>query len=122
MIVAGLLVGGAAGACLRHFVDRLVQDRHRRNFPLGTLVINVSGSFLLGFLAGWAEHHGVSASWQTFGGTGITGAFTTFSTFSYDTVALAESGRWATAGRNVAFSLVFSLAGVALGLALGIHL
>ncbi len=63
-------------------------------FPVGTLVINVSGSLVLGILTGSALHHGVSAPWLTVAGTGLIGAYTTFSTFTFDAVRLAEADRW----------------------------
>ena len=65
-------------------------------FPVGTLVVNVSGSLVLGILTGSALHHGVSAPWLTVAGTGLIGAYTTFSTFTFDTVRLAEGDRVAS--------------------------
>lgn len=119
MIVAGLMVAGAIGAVLRFCVDHLVQRRSRSDFPLGTLFINVTGSLLLGVLVGSALHHGVSPGWSTVLGTGLIGAFTTFSTFSFDTVRLLENGEWALTAFNVLASLGLGLAAAAGGLALG---
>ena len=62
------------------------------DFPFGTMVINLTGSFVLGLLTGSALHHGVSSTWLTVVGTGLIGAYTTFSTFTFDTVRLAEAG------------------------------
>ena len=67
-------------------------------FPYGTLVINVTGSFVLGLLAGLAEHHGVRPGVVTVVGTGLLGAYTTYSTFTFDTVGLAERGRTGRGG------------------------
>ncbi len=75
-----------------------------REFPFGTLVINVTGSFVLGLLTGSALHHGVSATWLTVVGTGLIGAYTTFSTFTFDTVRLAEADGGVRPLLNVAAS------------------
>ncbi len=119
MIVVGVMVAGACGAVLRYLVDHAVQRRSRGALPVGTLVINVSGSFLLGLLTASALHHGVSTAWLTVAGTGLIGAYTTFSTFAFDTVRLAEGGRWRPALLNVAASIGLGLGAAALGLVLG---
>ena len=119
MIVLGVVLAGACGALLRYLVDRAVQRRVGSDFPLGTLVINVTGSLALGVLTGSALHAGVSSAWLTVAGTGLIGAYTTFSTFTFDSVRLAEGQRWAPSLLNVATSLVLGLGAAALGLALG---
>jgi CrcB protein len=119
VIVAGLMVAGAVGAVLRYLVDRLIQRRMRSDFPYGTLAINVSGSLILGFLTGAALHHGLAIAWVTVLGTGLIGAYTTFSTFTFDTNALLERRRWRPATVNVVVSLGAGLGAAALGLALG---
>ena len=119
MILFGLALAGAGGALMRYKVELHVRRRLGSSLPFGTLIINVSGSFALGLLVGLAERHGVRAGVVTVLGTGLLGAFTTFSTFSYDTVGLVERGRSGTAWANVAASLVFGLGAAALGLAVG---
>lgn len=119
MIIIGLVVAGAVGAVLRSLVDQVVQRRWGQSFPLGILVVNVTGCFALGVLAGSAAHHGVSAAWLTVAGTGCVGAYTTFSTFSFDTVQLAEHGERGLSVLNVVISLTLGLAAASLGLALG---
>ncbi len=119
MIVAGLMVAGALGAVLRYLVDLGVQRWSGSAFPRGTMVINLSGSLVLGVLVGSATHHGLSATWLTVAGTGLVGAYTTFSTFSYDNVRLLEDEAWVPLTLNVAVSLVGGLAMAGLGLALG---
>ena len=119
MIILGLAVAGAVGAVLRYGVDHWVQRRSGSSFPLGILVVNVSGSLVLGVLVGAAAHHGVSGDWLTVAGTGLIGAYTTFSTFSFDTVALLERRQWAPAVANLTLSVVAGLAAAACGLALG---
>ncbi|HEX3840056.1 MAG TPA: fluoride efflux transporter CrcB [Acidimicrobiales bacterium] len=119
MTVAGLMIAGAAGAVLRYLVDRYVQGKVASDFPYGTLVINVSGSLVLGFLTGSALHHGLSASWVTVLGTGLIGAYTTFSTFTYDSFRLLGSDGAATALTNILVSMVVGLGAAVAGLALG---
>ncbi len=119
MILLGVTLAGACGAVLRYSVDHLVQRWAGSDFPLGTLVINVSGSLVLGLLTGSALHHGVSATWLTVAGTGLIGAYTTFSTFTVDSVRLAEADRRALSVLNIVVSVALGLGAAALGLALG---
>ncbi|MGD0311820.1 MAG: fluoride efflux transporter CrcB [Acidimicrobiales bacterium] len=119
MIVLGVTVAGACGAVLRYLVDHVVQRKVDWGFPLGILVVNLSGSLVLGFLTGSALHHGVSTTWLTVAGTGLIGAYTTFSTFTFDSVRLVEDRRWGATAANVAVSLGLGLGAAALGLALG---
>jgi CrcB protein len=119
MILLGLTVAGALGSVLRYAVDQVVRGRGRSDFPSGILVVNVSGSLLLGLVVGSSLHHGVSPYWVTVAGTGLIGAYTTFSTFAFDTHALLERGRWRPALANVVVSLGAGLGAAALGLALG---
>ncbi|MBV8949252.1 MAG: fluoride efflux transporter CrcB [Actinobacteria bacterium] len=118
MLVAGLAVAGALGAPARYLFDRWVQERTARPFPLGTLVINVSGSFALGILTGLALYHAFPSTPKTILGTGFCGAFTTFSTFAYETVRLAEARALKAAAWNVIASLTLPLLAAAAGLAL----
>ncbi|HEX3459820.1 MAG TPA: fluoride efflux transporter CrcB [Acidimicrobiales bacterium] len=119
MTIAGLMIAGAAGAVLRYLVDRYVQGKVASDFPYGTLVINVTGSLVLGFLTGSALHHGLSATWVTVLGTGLIGAYTTFSTFTYDSFRLLGSDGMATALTNILVSVVAGLGAAVAGLALG---
>ena len=119
MTLALLVLAGAVGAALRYEVERAVRRRSRSDLPVGILLVNVSGSFALGLVVGLAEHLDVPSLVVTVVGTGLLGAYTTFSTFSVDTVALAERGRVGAAAANIGVSLVAGLAAAALGLALG---
>jgi CrcB protein len=112
-------LAGALGACARVVVDRLVRppsDVHGAStrLPLGTLVVNVTGSVLLGLVVGW----GVSDDMRLVVGTGFCGGYTTFSTYVFDLVRLAEEGAVRTATAYLAATTVLTLAGAALGLAL----
>jgi CrcB protein len=112
------VVAGAVGAPLRYELDGLVGQRVDGVFPWGILLINVTGSFLLGFLTGLGLHHGLGKTPRLVLGTGFCGAFTTFSTFSYETVRLLEAGDLAEAWANVGLTLVLGAAAAAAGLAL----
>jgi len=110
MTVALVLLGGAIGAPLRYLTDLFVQSRHDTSFPVGTLVVNVTGSLVLGVTAGLVR--GTTSSWVfALVGTGFCGALTTFSTFSFETVRLAEEGCMIRAAVNA-----FASVAVALGL------
>jgi CrcB protein len=118
MLIASLLIAGAIGAPARYLVDELVQERRPGAFPWGTLAINVSGSFILGVVTGLALYHGLGPIPKTAIGVGFCGAFTTFSTFSYETIRLVEIGSVRLAIVNVVGSVVAGLAAAAIGLAL----
>lgn len=112
------LVAAALGAPGRYLLDGFVQDRAGGLFPWGTFVVNVSGCLALGVITGWSMYHGLNPTVKTVVGTGALGAYTTFSTFSYETVRLAEDGAIDAALRNAAGTLVVGLAAAGVGLAL----
>lgn len=107
-----VFVGAAVGAPLRYLADRAVQSWHVTRFPFGTLAVNVVGSFALGCVAG------ASPNLVALLGTGLCGALTTYSTFSFETVRLAEDGEHWQAFANVATSIAAGVAAAALGYAL----
>ena len=114
-----VLLGGAIGAPARYLTDLYVREWTGADFPWGTMVVNAVGSLVLGLLAG-AASSGVLPGWVlTLVGTGFCGALTTFSTFSYETVRLAENGRWRSAALNVLGSLAVGTAAVSLGWLVG---
>jgi CrcB protein len=118
MLVASLFVAGALGAPARYLLDGFVQSRTHRVFPWGTFVVNVSGSFVLGIITGWALYHGLGNLPHVAIGTGFCGAFTTFSTFSYETVRLLEEGSVLASTLNALGSVAAGMIAAAAGLAL----
>ena len=118
MLVLGIAVAGAIGAPTRYLLDGYLQERAPSRLPLGTLVINVTGSLALGFLSGLALYHAFPSTPKTILGTGFCGAYTTFSTFTFETVRLAEDGD----GRGAAWNLLLSLMLPALAAAFGLAL
>lgn len=111
LLVAG---GAAVGAPLRYLADRLVQGRHHAMFPWGTLIVNIIGSGIFGALTA-AMLAGVPSPLELALGTGFCGAFTTFSTFSYETVRLAQLNvRW-PAVANVAGSIIAGILAAGIG-------
>ncbi len=118
-ILLAVAVGGFFGAPTRFLVDRYVTGRFASQLPWGTFLVNASGSLLLGVLAGLALAGSLPPLLVAGLGTGFCGAYTTFSTFSFETLRLAESGRLAEAGANLLASVGVGLAAAAAGVALG---
>lgn len=118
----GLLVAlaGGLGAVGRFLVDGLVDSLSRRaTIPMGTMVINVSGSFLLGLITGWWVAHGGDPGLRLVLGTGFLGGYTTFSTASVEAARLAMSGRSWAAVAQAAGMAVLGVSTAALGMWLG---
>jgi fluoride exporter len=112
------VAAAAVGAPVRYLLDGFVGDRVDGAFPWGTFVINASGSLVLGVLTGLALYHGFPKTSKVILGTGFCGAYTTFSTFTFESVRLVEEGEIATAVRNICGTLVVCAGAAALGLAL----
>ncbi|HEY5087216.1 MAG TPA: fluoride efflux transporter CrcB, partial [Gemmatimonadaceae bacterium] len=112
-------VGSAFGGVSRYVVGAAIQQRFGLAFPMGTLLINITGSFLIGFILRLALG-GTQMSPETriFLTTGFCGGFTTFSTFSYDTATLIEGGQYRRAGTYVVLSVVVSIIATFAGFAL----
>ena len=115
-----IAAGGAVGALLRFWVHSGMASTLAREFPYGTLVINVVGSFFMGLIFTWVLAKGsLSPEWRTALTVGLLGAFTTFSTFSIETMSLIESGELSKAGLNILLSVLLCLVGCWLGMMLG---
>jgi fluoride exporter len=115
-----LLLGlaGGLGAGTRFFVDGLVRARVRTALPVGTIAINVTGSFLLGLVAGAVIVHAAPVELQAIAGTGFLGGYTTFSTASFETVRLIQSRRTGLALLNGIGTAIAAIGAAAAGLAL----
>ena len=118
MLVLMIALGGAFGAVARYGLSGWVQNALDTSFPLGTMAVNVLGSLLLGFTLPLFESLAWSAEVRTMVTIGFLGAFTTFSTFSYEAVVLLEGGEWGRAGLYMGGSLLLGLVGVLSGMAL----
>jgi len=112
---AGVMVLGGVGAMLRFLIDRAVSGRVARPFPFGTLVVNVSGALLLGFLAGLA----LTPHLALLAGTAFVGSYTTFSTWMLETQRLGEERQLRAAVANIVISVVLGLGAAWLGLTMG---
>ncbi len=115
MIALWVAIGGAFGALARYGLGGWVQARAGGEFPWGTLVVNAVGSLALGFVLRVSESVVIAPGMRAFVAIGILGAFTTFSTFSYETVALLQDGEWTRAGAYALGSLLIGLAAVLIG-------
>jgi len=115
-------LGGALGSVSRYWLGGVIADKFGATFPLGTLAINVTGSFLIGLFAALNLSEGrayASPGFRQFFMVGICGGYTTFSTFSLETLNLARDGQILYAGGNILFSVTLCLVAVWLGFALG---
>ncbi|MFJ2770425.1 fluoride efflux transporter CrcB [Streptomyces sp. NPDC087300] len=113
LVVAGAMIG----APLRYLTDRAVQAGQGTAFPWGTLTVNVAGCLVLGVVTGAVAAGAVSSQTQLFVGTGLCGALTTYSTFSYETLRLAEEGAAFSAVANAVGSVVAGLGAAFVGVA-----
>jgi fluoride exporter len=120
ILALGVGLGASLGAVLRYLLDQTVNRRHGTVFPAGTWLINITGSFVLGLLVGLSLHHGLPTQAVAVVGTGVCGGYTTFSTFSYESIRLTEEGSGLVALGNILGSLAAGLAAAALGLALAL--
>jgi CrcB protein len=117
-VLTSLLVGsgGFVGANVRYWLGTWIQNRAGLAFPTGTLVINVTGSLLIGIFMGFFLREGWSDNWRLLLVVGVLGGYTTFSSFSYDTLVLVNEGNYPAAFGYVLGSVVLALAGTWVGL------
>jgi fluoride exporter len=118
LVWVGVGLLGGVGALLRFLIDGLVAARIGQDFPFGTLVVNLSGAAILGFLVGL----GFTGDRLLLAGTATLGAYTTFSTWMLESQRLVEDGELALGGTNVLVSLGVGLGAAALGRLIGTHL
>ena len=118
VIIVG--VGGFIGANVRYWLGAWIDGQFGLRFPLGTFIINLTGSLLLGFIATLTvERALIDPRWRLALGVGFIGAYTTFSTFTYESVKLLEAGSYGLAALNVLGSGLLGLLGAGLGIIFG---
>lgn len=119
MRISLLIVFGALGTLARYGLQGLVQERTGSSFPAGTLVVNILGCFLLGGVAEYAlTHLSIPPEWRVGITVGFLGAFTTFSTFTFEAVRLIQDGEWARAGTYLMASVVGGILAILAGMRL----
>jgi CrcB protein len=116
-LIVGL--GGFIGANLRYIVGTWAQQRWGPSFPYGTMLINVTGSFILGLFATLAVRLAWNDQWRLLVAIGFVGAYTTFSTFEFETLQLVSNGSWIRAFANIGLSVVFGFVAAFIGVVVG---
>jgi CrcB protein len=119
-LYAAVMVGGAIGSALRYAMSAWISEATHSTFPWGTLVVNVIGSFVIGLFTGLTGPDGpllVSPVARAFVTIGILGGFTTFSSFSLQTMLLVQDGQWFSAAGNILSSVVLCLVAAGAGIA-----
>jgi CrcB protein len=114
-----LMLAGGAGAIARFTTDEAIQRRRGSHYPWGTFWINVSGCLLLGVIWGYVDNHSSDTTLLTIAGTGFCGGFTTFSTFSVESIRLMQLQEYGAALRYMSTSLLVGGLAAGVGLALG---
>ena len=121
-LTLAVALGGFIGAPARFLLDRAISGRIESDLPWGTFIVNMSGSLLLGVLTGLDLNGHLGPVSGALAATGFCGAYTTFSTFTFETMRLVEEGDYLEAAYNVLGSIAFGLIAAASGLALGLFL
>jgi fluoride exporter len=121
VLIQTMLIGaaGALGALARYLLGRFVSAKYESQFPYGTLIINVSGAFLIGLVSAFATHKLISTQLQAILATGFLGGYTTFSTMNSESFQLARGGNMRLSMLYLRGSLLLGLVAAAAGLALG---
>ncbi len=113
-----IAIGGALGSVARYYASRFLMELSGGTFPVGTMFVNITGAIVIGFIAALAAPESpffISPQARLFLMTGICGGYTTFSTFSLETVALLNDGQWLSASVNAVGSVILCLVAVWLG-------
>jgi CrcB protein len=119
MILLLIALGGAAGSVTRYLFGRVVQGAFHPDFPIGTFAVNVAGCLLIGVLARFFLHSQTELPLRATLMIGFCGGFTTFSTFTLETLGLIQGGEWARATAYVMLSCVICVAATVAGFAIG---
>ena len=115
--ILSVAAGGALGAAARYGISGWFQQATRSDFPWRTILVNVTGSLVLGFMMVWLRATMASAELRTLLTVGVLGGYTTFSTLTYETAAMFQEGEWRRAGFSALGSLVLGLVALMLGMA-----
>ena len=111
-----IVLGGGIGAISRYSLTTIVNHFWLSAFPLGTFIVNFLGAILMGAITQWAARYDITTSyWLPFLTTGLLGGFTTFSTFSLETINLMEQGQWLLSAINIVGNVLLCLVGIYLG-------
>jgi len=110
--------GSFIGGVLRYLISLVIQEKLLTTFPFGTLTVNVLGCFLIGFVYGLSDKGNVNQEWRMFLATGIMGGFTTFSSFSNETVSMLRDGQFVYASAYVLGSVILGLIATFIGISI----
>ena len=114
-----IALGAVVGASARYFLSGFIAKALPSSFPYGTLIINITGSLLLGFFLAWtSERVLIDPRWRLLIAIGFCGSYTTFSSYAFETFALVEQGQWLLMGLNIIASNLLCLVSVLAGVAL----
>jgi len=116
VLLVGL--GSFIGGICRYLVSLVIQNKFLSTFPYGTLAVNIIGCFLIGVIYGFSERGNMNAEWRIFLATGIMGGFTTFSSFSNETVGMLRDAQYWAAFSYIALSVFIGLAATFVGISL----
>ncbi|HSN09368.1 MAG TPA: fluoride efflux transporter CrcB [Hanamia sp.] len=117
-IILAVGIGSFIGGIFRYLISIFIQNRFLSTFPYGTLCVNILGCFLIGVIYGLSDRGNVSPVWRLFLATGIMGGFTTFSSFSNETVSMLRDAEYVPAFSYVAYSIILGLAATFGGISL----
>jgi len=117
-IILAIGLGSFIGGISRYLITLFIQNKFLSTFPFGTLCVNILGCFLIGVIYGLSDKGNISPTWRLFLATGIMGGFTTFSSFSNETVSMLRDAEYVPAFSYVAFSVMFGLAATFGGISL----
>ena len=119
-LTVGVAVASGLGSVARYSLDQAVRRRTTSPLPYATLLVNVTGSFVLGLVLGFSLHHGLSSDLTLLLGTGFAGGYTTLSTWAWETLSLARNNQRLAALCNLAVSIVLGLLAAGAGLSLAL--
>lgn len=117
-IIIAVGIGSCIGGILRYLLTQLIQNKFLSTFPYGTLSVNIIGCFLIGLVFGFSERSYISMEWRLFLVTGLLGGFTTFSSFSNETIALIRDGQNWLALSYIASSVIVGLVATFAGISI----